>query len=26
VIAWALERIELRVTPPHQRQGLGVAS
>ena len=26
LIAWALERIELRVTPPHQRQGAGVAS
>ena len=24
LIAWALERIELRVTPPHQRQGSGV--
>ncbi len=26
LIAWALERIELRVTPPHLRQGMGVAS
>lgn len=25
LIAWALERVELRVTPPHQRQGMGVA-
>ncbi len=25
LIAWALERIELRVTPPHQRLGSGVA-
>jgi polar amino acid transport system substrate-binding protein len=25
LIAWALERVELRVTPPHQRQSTGVA-